>query len=142
LTWYLRGPGGAATSTVNFGVHTDLPVSGDWNGDGVDGIGVYRPSNGTFYLRETATPGASTHRTGFTQGGLPLAGDWDGDGRDGLALVSLPTWRVWNDPAAPGTVQAFSYGLATDAPVAGDWNGDGRDSPGIRRGAQWHLRNS
>ena len=28
----------------------DLPVIGDWNADGADEIGVYRPSSREFYL--------------------------------------------------------------------------------------------
>ncbi|MFI2714707.1 hypothetical protein ACH495_31780, partial [Micromonospora sp. NPDC018662] len=31
----------------------DVPISGDWNGDGIDNVGVYRPSTSTFYLRDT-----------------------------------------------------------------------------------------
>lgn len=29
---------------------SDIPLAGDWNGDGVDTVGVYRPPNATFYL--------------------------------------------------------------------------------------------
>jgi hypothetical protein len=32
--------------TVHFGTSTDLPVMGDWDNDGNDKIGIYRPDNG------------------------------------------------------------------------------------------------
>ncbi|MDG4785064.1 hypothetical protein O7626_03800 [Micromonospora sp. WMMD1102] len=38
----------------------DIPVSGDWNGDGKDTIGVFRPSNSTWYLRDTNSGDATT----------------------------------------------------------------------------------
>jgi hypothetical protein len=32
-----------SASTTFFGIHGDLPIVGDWNGDGADEIGVFRP---------------------------------------------------------------------------------------------------
>jgi hypothetical protein len=34
----------------NFGISVDLPVTGDWNGDGFTEIGVFRPSIGWWFL--------------------------------------------------------------------------------------------
>ncbi|MEO3748986.1 hypothetical protein ABGB05_36780, partial [Plantactinospora sp. B5E13] len=38
----------------------DIPISGDWNGDGTDTVGVFRPSNSTWYLRDTNSGDATT----------------------------------------------------------------------------------
>ncbi|HEY2987818.1 MAG TPA: fibrinogen-binding protein, partial [Candidatus Binatia bacterium] len=35
---------------VSFGSADDLPVVGDWDGNGADKIGVYRPSTGEWFL--------------------------------------------------------------------------------------------
>ena len=50
---------------------------GDWDGDGIDSVGVF--SNGTFQLRNTNTAGAAdlTFSVGAA-GDKPVAGDWDG----------------------------------------------------------------
>ena len=40
-----------------FGSPGDLPVAGDWNGDGIDTVGVFR--NGIFYLRNSNTSGVT-----------------------------------------------------------------------------------
>ena len=40
----------------------DIPVAGDWNGDGKDAVGVYRPSTGQFVL-ETSLGGTTTTTT-------------------------------------------------------------------------------
>jgi len=54
--WYLDGNGNgvweAGTDILRgpFGFATDIPVVGDWNGDGIDEIGVFRPSKRRWYL--------------------------------------------------------------------------------------------
>jgi hypothetical protein len=49
--------------------------TGDWDGDGDDTLGLYRPSNGTVYLRNTNTTGIAD--LAYTMGGSvhkPVAG--------------------------------------------------------------------
>ena len=41
--------------TFHFGTAGDIPVIGDWDGDGVSDAGVFRPSNGNWYLDTTKT---------------------------------------------------------------------------------------
>jgi hypothetical protein len=45
-TWYIRG--GAA---FGFGTNGDIPVPGDYDGNGTTDAAVFRPSNGTWYIR-------------------------------------------------------------------------------------------
>jgi len=52
-------------------------VTGDWDNDGRDTIGVYR--NGVFYLRNSNTAGnADLYFALGIPGDLPIAGNWDG----------------------------------------------------------------
>ncbi|MGB5732261.1 MAG: hypothetical protein WBN24_11670 [Acidimicrobiia bacterium] len=44
---------GAADFSFVFGNPGDQPVVGDWDGDGVDEIGLHRESSGLFYWRNT-----------------------------------------------------------------------------------------
>ena len=59
------------------GAAGDLPVTGDWTHSGYNGIGVFRPSNGTFYLKYDLDnlPADATFAFG-TSGDLPIAGNW------------------------------------------------------------------
>ena len=41
--------------TFHFGSAGDIPVIGDWDGDGVSDAGIFRPSNGNWYLDTTNT---------------------------------------------------------------------------------------
>jgi hypothetical protein len=66
--------------TAAYGLATDVPVIGDWNGNGVDDIGIWRSSERRFYLDAngsrswdagdvtTAAYGLATDR--------PVAGKW------------------------------------------------------------------
>ncbi|MGC5022551.1 FG-GAP repeat domain-containing protein, partial [Micromonospora sp. DT47] len=78
----------------------DVPISGDWNGDGVDTVGVFRPSNSTFYLRDTNS-GVATSVFKFghgPSGDIPVAGDWNNDGKDtvGVFRPGNSTWYLTN----------------------------------------------
>ena len=75
-----------------FGVGGDeVPVIGDWDGDGFDSVGVYRPNESTFHLRFVPGEGEADLRVAFGEpklAPLPLVGDWDGDGVDSPGLYS------------------------------------------------------
>lgn len=62
---------------VFLGIAEDLPVAGDWNGDGVDTIGLWRPSTAQFFLSDDHVTISKTFVFGQT-GDQPIAGDWDG----------------------------------------------------------------
>jgi endoglucanase len=53
------------------------PVVGDWNGDGIDSIGLYDRSTGQLQLRDTNAAGAPDYTlTLGIANDLPLAGRW------------------------------------------------------------------
>lgn len=138
---------GSAESAVAFGQIADMPVAGDWNGDRVDTVGVYR--NGQFLLLEENATGAPVVYQ-FTLGNptdIPIAGDWDGNGRDSVGVYhpSNRTFYLRNTlNGGVANVTIFTpFALPGDIPVAGDWNGDGIHSPGLFRPAtaQFFLTN-
>ena len=67
------------------------PLAGDWNGDGIDEPGVFRPSTGQFLLLINATVIA----VNFGQAGdLAVVGDWDGNGVDTPGVFNPTTGTV------------------------------------------------
>ncbi len=130
--------------TDPFGIPSDRPVAGDWNGDGFDEIGVWRPSTGRFYLdidgSFTWTAGVDVITDAFgIPTDRPVAGDWNGDGTDEIGMWRPSTGRFYLDMDGSSTwslgVDAITdpFGIPTDYPVAGDWNGDGVDDIGVWR---------
>jgi len=78
---------GAADFHFDFGNIGDHAIAGDWDGDGVDGIGLHRPGSGYAYLRNGLSAGAADHAFYFGDAGdVALVGDWNGNGVDSLGV--------------------------------------------------------
>ncbi len=76
-----------ADRKTQFGQAGDIPVVGDFNGDGVDEIGVYR--GGVFYLDSNGNGRIDDQDQIIPMGepgDVPVVGDWDGDGRDEVGV--------------------------------------------------------
>lgn len=144
-TWYLadninKAAGGrnataGVTKEVKWGDAGDIPLVCDWNGDGKDDIGLYRPSNAHFYISLGAT-GWTDHDIHFGNGGdLPVCGNWDGVGSDGIGVYRPSTATYYlSDTILPTRVNyEFVYGNPGDKPIVGDWDGNGTTTVGITR---------
>lgn len=133
------------TIVVNFGQSGDLAIVGDWNGDGIDTPGVFRPSTGQFLLTNSANVDNSTPRF-FTiafsgqAGDKPVAGDWNDDGRDTVGVYRVSAacaFFLSNNHQATGYIIATGFcGAPPVSPVMGDWNGNGVDTNGVYSGSQ------
>lgn len=133
-----------ATDVTGWGSPADLPVIGDWNGDGFDELGVY--SGGTWFLDVNGDrafdPATEVFGWG-APGWIPVVGDWNGDGITDLGVVdpSTSTWfrDVNGDLAFDAATEIQGWGSPGDTPVVGDWNGSGSDSIGVFSGGTWFL---
>ena len=122
------------------GATTDLPIVGDWNGNGTTTIGVFRPATGagvnTFYLSNTNVTGhVDITITMGAQGDLPIVGDWDGNGTTtiGVFRPGTNTFYLCNSSTVGQVDITLSLGAPGDLPIAGDWNGDGTTTIGVYR---------
>jgi len=108
---------------IVYGISTDTPVVGDWNGDGISEVGIYR--GGVFYRNgaDAVVYGISTD--------TPVVGDWNGDG---MSEVGVYRDGVFYRNGADAVV----YGISTDTPVVGNWNGDGISDVGVYRGGVFY----
>ena len=98
-----------------YGQPGDIPVCGDWDGNGTDTPGIVR--NGTWYLSQQ--PGQPVRRRdasrfGDAAGDIPVVGDWNGDGIDTPGVVRNGTWYLSNTAwARPRADLVFGYGNPT-----------------------------
>ncbi len=140
-----------AKASFTFGQTGDIPVMGDWNGDGHHTIGVVRGNR--WLLRNDNSAGPPDFDFVFgNPGDHPVVGDWAGIGRSGIGMRAVDgnRWKLRNT-ASPGRPQrSFRFGRPTDIPVVGDWNGNGASGIGVVRPnaraaaprTRWLLRNS
>jgi hypothetical protein len=129
---------GRKNRVIKFGLGSDDPVLGDWDGNGAANPGVRTPSTRTFRLRANGVE--QTIVFGWAAD-KPVAGNWDGVGP-----WEIGVWRARRAKfllrAADGTVSRVSLGGKDDLPVTGDWNADGRTDLGVfdRATATFTLR--
>jgi hypothetical protein len=87
---------GAADFSFYFGNSGDAPFVGDFDGDGIDTVGLYRESAGFVYFRNSLTTGVADLSFFYGNAGDQiLAGDWDGDGDDTVAVYRPSRGRVY-----------------------------------------------
>jgi hypothetical protein len=119
--WLLRNSNssGFADITLNYGrAETDIPVVGDWNGNGVDTVGVVRlqpDGHLEWLLRNTNTSGGAT--LGAVYGlapDLPVVGDWNDDGSDTIGVVRNRQWLLRNSATTGNAQLSFNYGAGAD----------------------------
>lgn len=123
----LRIPGQDPT-VIRLGASNDVPVTGDWDGDGVTDVGVRRQGAREFLLR-TADGSTKTIRFGRTVG-MPVTGDWNGNGTTEVGLWN-PSTKLFSLRSAKGKVRTERLGVAGSLPLTGDWNADGVTDLGV-----------
>jgi hypothetical protein len=110
-----------------------------------DTIGVFRPSNGALYLKNSNSTGFADVQINYgLPGDYPVVGDWDGNGTATIGIYRSGSFYLRNDNTIGFADIVFPFGAPGDQPVAGDWNGDGRDTIGVYRSSTgtFYLRNS
>ncbi|MFL6238463.1 MAG: cellulase family glycosylhydrolase [Actinomycetes bacterium] len=120
-------PGLSASAIGHTG---DVPVPGDYNGDGITDPGVWRPSDGDWDVKGTriAHLGAA--------GDVRVPGDYNHDGKTDIAV-----WRPSSGNWYVAGRSAMHFGTLGDIPVLADYNGDGVPDLAVFRPANgdWYI---
>ncbi|MGO1401160.1 MAG: sugar-binding protein [Flaviflexus sp.] len=130
-----------ADQVVVFGREGDEVLVGDWDGDGVDTLGVRRGKE--FFLDNAIKSGNAD--ISFKYGKETdevFVGDWDGDGTDTVAVRRGVTFYVNNSFEGGNADSTFKYGRDGDEAYVGDFDGDGEDTFVVRRGDEFFVANA
>ncbi|MAI74170.1 MAG: hypothetical protein CMM01_25185 [Rhodopirellula sp.] len=135
-----RGDSGKLRADVvdhvfKYGEQVDTPMVGDWNGDGIDQVAVFR---GGKWLLDSDGDGRWTDRDqkiDYGQpGDQPVVGDFNGDEIDEIGVVRGDVWIIDTDGDHRITGNDKQIVVPRPSqqsqPVVGDFDGDGLDEPG------------
>lgn len=113
-----------------------IPVTGDWNGNGIRSIGTFLDGVWRLDVNGNGRFGPEDKTVQFGRAGdIPIVGDFSGDGIDQIGVFRDGTWIIDsnNNHIEDANDLRIVYGQAGDIPVVGDWNGDGVADIGVYR---------
>lgn len=111
---------------VPWGLSGDIAYGGDFDGNGLFDVGVFRPSNGVWYgLTEPLVDQQGQIVQWGTAGDKPVPADYDFDGITDYAIYRPSTGTWWILKSSGGSL-AVKFGLENDIPLTGDFDADGR----------------
>jgi hypothetical protein len=136
------GKGGTTPESLDVRVEFNYSIVNgapfDFDGDNKSDIGVYRPSDGTWYLNNSSQ-GYSATNFGLADDRIAPA-KFNADRTTDLAVFRSGGWFVRNPLGNPITAQ---FGSAGDIPVPADYDGDGFAEMAVFRPSDgtWYLWN-
>ena len=121
----IASPGDVQPSKVynileeKFGKANDVPVTGDYNGDGKADLAYYRPQTGIWRV-----DGKFKIKKFGRENDIPVPGDYNGDGTTDAALYRPETGEWIFYDLEKEEVSKVTFGSESEVPVPGNWNGD------------------
>jgi hypothetical protein len=134
---------GVIDKEIVYGSTSNKPLVGDWNNDGLDGIGYFSPKDQKFHFDNNldGIDDMPSIRYG-TSADLPLSGIWkrpfqmhEASPKEGIGYFRPSDHTFHLDYNLDGKDdRAIDYGKSDSVPLSGDWDGDSGGAPRSRAG--------
>jgi hypothetical protein len=120
---------------------TRIAPNGDFDGDGVSDIAVFRPTEGNWYILQSASNSIRVEHWG-ADGDRIVPADYTGDGRMDLAVYRGGVWFIKD--LVTGASRIEQFGLASDKVIPADYDGDGKADLAVYRAEDnfWYIKQS
>jgi hypothetical protein len=129
--WFAPNGGGAFQTYL--GAPGDIPVPGDYDGDGKTDAVIFRPSTGLWFGVQTGGSGIVV-QTQFGQAGdIPIPDDYDGDGKTDPAITRPSAYGDCVALLSGGGIKQDFCSAETYVTLHGDYDGDGKADWGSYR---------
>ncbi len=129
---------------IHWGLISDVIAPGDYDGDGLTDLTVFRPDTGVWYSRRSSNGQLFAVQWGKAFD-LVVPADYDGDGQTDFA-VFRPDDGVWYILTTTSGYRPryFRWGKFGDTPVPADYDGDGKDDIAVYRKTEdnWYIVDS
>jgi hypothetical protein len=114
----------------------DVPVPGDYDGDGKTDYAIWRGADTFWYIRRSSDgqPVLVFYGANYAPfNDIPTPGDFDGDGKTDIAVWRPTDGKWYVRSSLTGVDQIVPQGQQGDVPLAADFDGDGKCDFGIFR---------
>lgn len=140
-THYIKASSTGLITKV-MGAMNDVPIQGDFDGDGTVDYGVVSDVGGFLWWTVTKSTSGTTHTQptwGFTGDQIATA-DFNGDGRDEFVIFRNGDWYSID---ISGMIATYAFGMLGDIAVPSDFDGDGKDDLVLYRPSNgyWYIYN-
>lgn len=127
-----------------YGNDDEIAIVGDFNGDGIHTIGLFKAGKWTLDSNGDGRLNSSDNSFQYGKAGdMPVVGDFDGDGVDEVAIFRSGRWYIDSNGNREIDATDKVFEMNGDGlPTAGDLDGDGRDEPVLYRTETDPYRNA
>ncbi len=152
--WYVHQSGDDSVLLVRWGTpatrtngrQNDIPVTADYDGDGMADLATWRADTGEWSVLQSSNgydqDKALVVRWGKA-GDVPVQADYDGDKKADFAVFRTTENRWYIRSSSTGNSSVQSFGLAgLDTLVPADYTGDKKADIAVYRSGIWYVLNS